>query len=308
MLTSITSHASQWYRRLQRLRTPAQRALPFVVTALATLVVLWIYNELTPPPVQLTMPEVDTAIVEAMASATPAPAYSALVYQYIRPSIVYIRVQSTDNGPGDGGPGESAALTMDSYKTTANLAQGDAEPRSTGGLGSGVVINTDGDILTSLHVVNNAFKIEVIFADGTESAAQIINTLPEKDIAVLRAAQLPEVVVPATLGNPNAMNIGDEAYVVGHPLGLYGSMSAGVISGFDRSFRPPDGSQRLEGLIQVDAAVNPGNSGGPLLNRYGQVVGIVAGLANPTENNFFIGIGFAVPIDVAGGAAGLPPY
>ncbi|HRW08545.1 MAG TPA: trypsin-like peptidase domain-containing protein, partial [Caldilineaceae bacterium] len=118
----------------------------------------------------------------------------------------------------------------------------------------------------------------------------------------------PELLVPATLGNPNALNIGDEAYVVGHPLGLYGSMSAGVISGFNRSFRPQNSEERLEGLIQIDAAVNPGNSGGPLLNRYGQVVGIVAGLANPTEDSFFIGIGFAVPIDVAGGAAGLPPY
>ncbi|MCB0121268.1 MAG: trypsin-like peptidase domain-containing protein, partial [Caldilineaceae bacterium] len=177
-----------------------------------------------------------------------------------------------------------------------------------GGLGSGVLINDNGDILTSLHVVENATEIEVIFADGTESPAQIVSTLPEKDIAVLTPSKLPELLVPATLGNPNALNIGDEAYVVGHPLGLYGSMSAGVISGFNRSFRPQNSEERLEGLIQIDAAVNPGNSGGPLLNRYGQVVGIVAGLANPTEDSFFIGIGFAVPIDVAGGAAGLPPY
>ena len=114
--------------------------------------------------------------------------------------------------------------------------------------------------------------------------------------------------MPAILGNPNAMNIGDEAFAVGHPFGLYGSMSTGVISGFDRTFRPPNSDQRLQGLIQIDAAVNPGNSGGPLLNRYGQVVGIVTGLANPTDENFFVGIGFAVPINVAGGAAGLPPY
>jgi S1-C subfamily serine protease len=95
---------------------------------------------------------------------------------------------------------------------------------------------------------------------------------------------------------------------VGNPLGLYGSMSAGVISGFDRSFQLPNSNQRLKGLIQVDAAVNPGNSGGPLLNRHGQVIGIIAGIANPTEQNVFIGIGFAVPITVAGGAAGAPPY
>jgi S1-C subfamily serine protease len=104
------------------------------------------------------------------------------------------------------------------------------------------------------------------------------------------------------------MSIGDEAFVVGHPLGLYGSMSAGVISGFDRSFQPVNSDQRLKGLIQIDAAVNPGNSGGPLLNRDGQVVGIVAGLVNPTEQEVFIGLGFAVPITVAASGAGFPPY
>ncbi len=104
------------------------------------------------------------------------------------------------------------------------------------------------------------------------------------------------------------MRVGDEAFVVGNPLGLFGSMSAGVISGFDRSFQSESTDQRLQGLIQIDAAVNPGNSGGPLLNRAGQVIGIVAALANPTEQDVFIGIGFAVPINVAAGAANLPPY
>jgi S1-C subfamily serine protease len=113
--------------------------------------------------------------------------------------------------------------------------------------------------------------------------------------------------VPATLGNPGAMRVGDEAYAVGHPFGLYGSMSAGVISGLSRSFQPPDSNHQLQGLIQIDAAVNPGNSGGPLLNRDGQVIGIIVGLVNPTKEDVFIGIGLAVPIDVAGGALGSPP-
>lgn len=319
----ITSRVAPWQSRLQRLRSPARRVLPFVLTALATLAFIRIYDIWTPPPAQLSMNEVDTAIVEAMASATPEPAYSALVYQYIRPSIVFISVENgTIESAGDAaeeGSNEGEAENdrpapdlPEAEELESDIGSGesgpDVESRPSGGLGSGVVINADGHILTSLHVVDRATKIEVIFADGTEAEAQIINAVPEQDIAVLSASRLPEILVPATLGNPNAMHIGDEAYVVGHPLGLYGSMSTGVISGFDRSFRPPDGGERLEGLIQIDAAVNPGNSGGPLLNRYGQVVGIVAGLANPTDNNFFVGIGFAVPIDVAGGAAGLPPY
>jgi S1-C subfamily serine protease len=246
---------------------------------LAALAGLLLYTALVPAPAQLTVQEVNDSVAQALASVTPPPPYASLVYQVIQPSIVLIQVHA---------PGE--------------------EGEEDNGLGTGVVINDGGDTLTSLHVVTNATEINLIFADGTESTAAVIATQPENDIAVLQPSHPPELLVPAVLGNPRAMSVGDEAFAVGHPLGLYGSLSAGVISGFDRSFRPPNSGRRLQGLIQIDAAVNPGNSGGPLLNRYGQVVGIVTGLANPTDDNFFIGIGFAVPINVAGGAAGLPPY
>jgi S1-C subfamily serine protease len=137
----------------------------------------------------------------------------------------------------------------------------------------------------------------------------VLASQPEIDIAVLRAFLGPELLIPATLGNPGSMRVGDEAYVVGNPFGLYNSMSSGVISGFNRAFQPPNTNQKIEGLIQVDAAINPGNSGGPLLNRSGHVIGIVTGIINPTEDSFFIGIGFAVPINIAAaGGAGLPPY
>jgi S1-C subfamily serine protease len=95
---------------------------------------------------------------------------------------------------------------------------------------------------------------------------------------------------------------------MGSPFGLYGSVSAGVISGLDRSFTMPNTGRTLTGLFQIDAAVNPGNSGGALVDRDGRLIGIVTALVNPTRENVFIGIGLAVPIDVAGGAAGLPPY
>ena len=156
-------------------------------------------------------------------------------------------------------------------------------------------------------MVANATDIQVTFADGTTSSASVATQQPQNDIAVLKADKLPAQVIPAVLGNPNAMHVGDEAYVVGNPYGLYSSMSAGIISGFNRSFQPVNTKLNLKGLIQVDTAVNPGNSGGPLLNRYGEVIGIVEGLVNPTNQDFFVGIGFAIPINVAGGAAGLPP-
>lgn len=273
------SQAELWRGRWQRLRPYIHSTAPFAAGVLAALVALVLYNILFPDPTQLTTREVNDSIVQALASATPPPAFSARVYQAIRPSLVFIETEVSDK---------------------------DGEVDN--GIGSGVVINDQGDILTSLHVVANASDIQLIFADGTESSAEVIATQPENDIAVLRASQPPGLLVPAILGNPRAMHIGDEAFAVGHPLGLYGSMSAGVISGLDRSFRPPDSKQRLNGLIQIDAAVNPGNSGGPLLNRDGRVVGIVAALVNPTEQDVFIGIGFAVPINVAVGAVGSPPY
>ncbi len=269
-----------WRLRWQRFRARVRRAAPFASGVLAVLVALLLYNALVPGPHQLTAREVNDTVAQAMASATPPPAYSAQVYQVIRPSLVLIQTES---------PGKNS--------------------KTKHGLGSGVVVNDNGAILTSLHVVTGANSIQVTYADGTESNAQIIVAQPENDIAVVQTDQLPKLLVPAILGNPGAMRVGDEAFAVGNPFGLYSSLSAGVISGFDRSFRPVSGTVELHGLIQIDAAVNPGNSGGPLLNREGTVIGIVTGIVNPTDDDFFVGIGFAVPINVAlGGGGGSPPY
>jgi S1-C subfamily serine protease len=267
-----------WRKRLQRLRARVRSGVPFVLGVIAALIAFLLYGVLTPAPHQLTAREVNDTVANAMASATPRPAFSEQVYQVILPSLVLIEAQS----PGTDGKAEEA-------------------------LGSGVVVDDAGDILTSLHIVASATAIQLTFADGTQSSAQVLVRQPENDIAVLRADQPPAHIVPAVLGNPNAMRPGDEAYAVGSPFGLYGSMSAGVVSGLGRSFQPVGSHQELKDLIQIDAAVNPGNSGGPLLNRYGQVVGIVVGILNPTDQRVFIGIGFAVPIDLAGGALGSPP-
>ncbi len=263
---------SRWGKRLRGL-------LPFLSGVLAALLALFIYNALT-PDAQLTRSEVDEVVASAMASATPRPPDSVRVYQVIQPSLVLIETERN---------GKNGGTDM--------------------GLGSGTVINQNGDILTSLHVVDKATRISLTFADGTKAEGMIKSSQPEIDIAMVSPSVLPQVLVPATLGNPGAMKVGDEAYVVGNPFGLYSSMSAGVISGFDRVYHPPNLPGVIRGLIQVDAAINPGNSGGPLLNSNGHVVGVVTGIVNPTEESFFIGIGFAVPINVAaGGGGGLPPY
>jgi S1-C subfamily serine protease len=265
--------------RLVRFRTYLKSAIPFVTGITATLLAILLYNVLFPGPNQMTTREVNDLVAQAMASATPQAAFSSRVFQAIQPSLVLIQTKGENAGDEHGS-----------------------------GLGSGVVVTNSGEILTSLHVVSGADEIKVTFADGTESEAEIIVAQPENDIAVLQTYLLPEILVPAVLGNPGGMRVGDEAFAVGNPFGLYGSMSAGVISGFNRTFQPEGSDQKLEGLIQIDAAVNPGNSGGPLLNRGGQVVGIVTGIINPTEESFFVGIGFAVPINVAVSGMGSPPY
>jgi S1-C subfamily serine protease len=244
------------------------------------LLAVLLYGALVPGRPPLSQQDVDDTVANALASVTPPPAFSALVYQAVLPSLVLI-------------------------ETTTPAKAGKPDE---GGLGSGVVVTLDGDILTSLHVVADATEIKLTFADGSQTGGEIVARQPENDIAVVHATEPVANLVPAILGNPAAVRQGSEAYAMGSPFGLGGSMSVGVISGLDRSFKVPDSDRVLHGLIQIDAAVNPGNSGGPLLDRDGHVIGIVTALINPTEEDVFIGIGLAVPIDVAGGAAGLPPY
>jgi S1-C subfamily serine protease len=226
---------------------------------------------MTPSEVRST---VKAAVDKGIADARAAPPDSVQVYKTILPSLVVINTE--ESGKDD--------------KDT--------------GLGTGVVVNDQGAILTARHVIAGAKSIKVTFADGTQASARVTAQEADNDTAVLQADRSPQVIVPAVLGG--GAQIGDATYAVGNPFGLTASLSAGVISGLDRSIPTADGTT-LKGLIQFDAAVNPGNSGGPLLNRAGQVIGIVTALANPSEQGFFVGIGFAVPIGAAGGAAGAPP-
>jgi putative serine protease PepD len=169
--------------------------------------------------------------------------------------------------------------------------------------GTGVIVNTDGTVLTALHVVAGASAVRLTFADGTASAASVQVADAALDIAELRPAALPSVVVPAVLGRSDRLAVGDSVVAIGNQLGLTDTTTAGVVSGLDRRATPTGGAS-LSGLIQFDAAVNPGSSGGPLVNGRGEIVGIVVALANPTTAGTFVGVGFAVPITAAASAGG----
>jgi S1-C subfamily serine protease len=176
------------------------------------------------------------------------------------------------------------------------------------GVGSGVVIHENGTILTNLHVVQGADRVKVEFFDGLVSEARVVSVQAENDLAVLRAKAIPDDLIAATMRSTGDLMPGDRVVAVGFPFGIGPSVSSGVVSGLKREFRSPEGKRTLSNLIQFDAAANPGNSGGPLVTQEGEVVGIVTAILNPTEEGFFVGIGFAVPIENAAAAAGLSPF
>jgi len=260
------------------LARPASAWLALGLAALLLLATLGL--ALRPSPRPLSQAELNAAVLHTLKhSVLPSPAARAAAA--IRPSVV--RVMGYAAG---------------------RKGQDEVEQ----GVGSGVVVVDKGIILTNLHVVRQADTIRVVFSDGLESPATVIGAQPENDLAVLQAQRIPDDLIAATLRSTADLAPGDEVVAVGFPFGIGPSVSAGVVSGLKRSFRSPDSKERMTNLIQFDAAANPGNSGGPLVTMDGEVVGVVTAILNPTPARTFIGIGFAVPIENAASAAGLPPF
>ena len=208
------------------------------------------------------------------------PSAAAKAYDLIRPSVVRV----------------------------SGLSKSKDQPDASRSVGTGVVIVDKGIILTNLHVVQGLDTIHITFSDGLTTTASITGIQPENDLAVLQAAKIPDDMIAATMRSTTDLRPGDEVIAVGYPFGIGPSASSGIVSGLQRTFRSPEGSQEMRNLIQFDAAANPGNSGGPLVTMDGQVVGIVTAIYNPNQQRTFVGIGFAVPIENAAAAAGMPPF
>lgn len=270
-------------------------ALGALLLALAAGGPAWMQRQ----PGPLNLKALDAALRESLIKE-PLPSPAAAAHAAVLPSVV--RVMGHAAAPGD------KAAARAARRPPAVPADDGANPAGGASVGTGVVIVDRGLVLTALHVVEGAARISVTFADGSESDAVVVNRQPENDLAVLQVTVLPDDLHAATLRSTQGLAPGDEVLAVGFPFGIGPSASAGVVSGLQREFRAPDGGPVLRNLIQFDAAANPGNSGGPLVTMDGHVVGIVTAIMNPNRQRTFIGIGFAVPIENAAAAAGMPPF
>jgi S1-C subfamily serine protease len=270
-------------KRFARTRAFASRHEKFflVISSVAlSLLLAFVYLGTLPKERKLTQKDIDAAVLHTLENKTlPSPEVKA--FERIRPSVVRITQIGGDKTPSEG---------------------------KTLGVGTGVVVVDKGVILTNLHVVAGAEKLQIDFADGTKSEAVVIGQQPENDLAVLQASKVPDDLIPATLRSTNGLAIGEKVMAVGFPFNIGPSASSGIVSGLKRNYQSEDEKRVLANLIQFDAAANPGNSGGPLITMSGEVVGIVTAILSPNPQGSFIGIGFAVPIETAAAAAGEAPF
>jgi S1-C subfamily serine protease len=163
--------------------------------------------------------------------------------------------------------------------------------------GSGFVINRDGTILTNAHVISGAVKINVAFANNQTVTAKVIGKDPDDDLALLKVNPDGVALEPLRLGDSSTVEVGDPTYAIGNPFGLPRSLTTGVVSALQRSIQAPN-NFAIDNVIQTDAPLNPGNSGGPLINAQGQVIGINSQIQTGSGNGS-VGIGFAIPINTA---------
>ena len=294
--TALDAPAGLRYRLRQRLHRHRQGLA--VLAVLAGLVVAgwpaWTARVQHP----LTIEQIDAALRESI-NKQPLDAPGVAAYQAILPSVVRVVGQVAE---------DAAATPPRGAPARPGPAPGPADPDHNRSVGTGVVIVDKGLILTSLHVIEGAQRITLTFFDGSQSDATVVSRQPENDLAVLQAHTIPDDLQAATLRSTAGLSPGEAVLAVGFPFGIGPSASQGVVSGLKREFRSPEGERLLTNLIQFDAAANPGNSGGPLVTLDGHVVGIVAAIMNPNQQRTFIGIGFAVPIENAAAAVGMPPF
>lgn len=221
----------------------------------------------------------DTTIIrESSPGITATPAASAAV------------AEAEDDGPADA-RSVSEIVRRESPAVVLIEAGG---ANGQGGLGSGFLIDRDGHVLTNAHVVEDSKTTTVTFSDGTERTARILGVDTSTDLAVLKIPRVPEGIQPVRLGSSGALVVGQDVVAIGNPYGLERTATTGIVSALERTIEAPNGFA-IQNAIQTDAAINQGNSGGPLFDRAGRVIGMNTQIASQNGGN--VGLGFAVPID-----------
>lgn len=173
------------------------------------------------------------------------------------------------------------------------VIKGNETEDGSAGVGSGIVFNKMGHIVTNAHVVDDAVRTEVTFLDGRSYGAEIVGVDVHTDLAVIRVDADPNLLTPLLIGDSGNLKVGEQITAIGNPFGLSGSMTAGIVSQLNRLLPVEETGFSIPDIIQTDAAINPGNSGGPLLNGRGEVIGVNTAIQSATGE--FSGVGFAVP-------------
>ena len=228
------------------------------------------------------------ALAPSTALAIPPGGYADLV-ETVSPSVVFIEVEGKLSA--EVAPALPEGLPEDLRRRFEEFMPRGQTPPRRAGVGSGFVISEDGEIVTNHHVVDGAERVTVTFADGSKLKAEVVGGDPLTDIALLRVSS--DDTLPAlSFGDSDTMRAGDPVFAIGNPFGLGGTVTSGIVSATSRNIN----SGPFDDFIQTDAAINRGNSGGPLFNDAGEVIGVNTSIFSPDGGS--VGIGFAVPSDL----------
>jgi putative serine protease PepD len=210
-----------------------------------------------------------TATGTSLASATTSSLTAGQIYRASSTGVVEIKTTTKASGFGPPGLDQSGSAQ-----------------------GTGFEVDTSGDIVTNYHVISGATSIRVALDDGTTYSAKVVAKDASNDLALLRITAPSDKLHPLSLADSSSVNVGDAVLAIGDPYGLTDTATAGIVSALDRTINAPNGA-KITDAIQTDAALNSGNSGGPLLNASGQVIGVNSQIESQSGGN--VGIGFAVP-------------
>ncbi len=222
------------------------------------------------PPAAVAMPQPAAGGSSQLDSLTPDERVNVFVYQQVNRSVVNINTKEVSG---------NFLLTYESQ-----------------GEGSGSVIDRQGHILTNFHVVESAKNIDVTLFDGSSYVANLVGGDAETDVAVLKIKAPPEKLFPVAFGSSSNLLVGQRVFAIGNPFGFERTMSTGIISSLDRTLPSRHGPMPLKSIIQVDAALNPGSSGGPLLDSHARLIGMSTAIASSKADQS-AGVGFAIPVN-----------